>query len=267
MANEQLSNLKTLLASATSLVDGMIAVQTTSVNSTPIIPPEVNHPTPPIVAPPAPSPATYIKDGIELVPSDNPDMCPAWAVQPSGFSLTGWPRIVRTDGVGFGGSGVNYQTRGPLNRKFRSGMAGYVFGHQPNMSVFDTSNGHDGNPPQPGYTVKGWPLRYTFDQNGKMIGTPTIWDGENAFNTEEELYAWAAADEARRTAQAGPQPTTTRRELYNSYTSKQALLDDIIATAFSYGVLLDNVSVHNGFGPADSFMTQHDGSIVKGKRA
>lgn len=196
------------------------------------------------------------QDGIDLIPDDDPRMCAALAEQPPGYSLTGWPRIVRTPG------GVNYQAWAPLNKRFISGMYAHVFGHQKGTSVFTTQNGHTLKPPRADSSPAGWPINYTTNPTtGELIGTPTYYCGDSGYNSEDELEAHVKMLEDYAAKTAAPKPTVQgRTEPLDSYPSKAALVADLQALAFAYAVLLDGSGVWTGFGPATSYITQ--GSMV-----
>lgn len=201
------------------------------------------------------------QDGIELIPDDDPRMCAALAVQPNGYSLTGWPRIVRTPG------GVNYQAWGPLNKRIISSMYAHVFGHQAGTSVFTGQNGHTLNPPRADSSPNGWPIQYTVNPvSGELVGTPTYYSGDGSYNSEEELEAHVKMLEDYRSSMAKPKPTVQgRTEPLDSYSSRDKLIEDLHGLSFGVAVLLDGQSVWTGFGPALSYVTQGDGSVRRGQ--
>ncbi len=103
-------------------------------------------------------------------------------------------------------AGCRVMAKAPLNPNWETTQAGHVFFKVGGPYVMaDPSNGDDGVPPQPLRTPHNWPLRYTFDMAGKMIGTPTVTTGGAAFNNDEECDAYIADVKAKRAAQEAAQ--------------------------------------------------------------
>lgn len=59
-----------------------------------------------------------------------------------------------------------------------------------------------------------------------------------------------------------PQPVPVEsNELQGSYPTDTALREFIVRTQYNGAVVLDDVQIHGGFGPAAQFTTQIDGSV------
>ena len=99
-------------------------------------------------------------------------------------------------------AGCRVMLKAPLNPRWETTQAGHVFFKVGGPYVMaDPSNGDDGTPPQPLRTPHHWPLRYTFDRDGKVLGTPTVTTGGSAFNNDAEIDAFIVEVDAKRAAQ------------------------------------------------------------------
>jgi len=82
-------------------------------------------------------------------------------------------------------------------------------------------------------------------------------DGSNWPEAADQFFNGAAYDAAR-TGKEPPKPNITLRERYGS---PAELVIALSAGPYQYAVLLNGASLHTGFGPADQFYTQADGSV------
>ena len=182
-----------------------------------------------------------------------PDPDPTRGSTLEGQDMTKWPRFMHVD------QGCNVTAWGPINRKWKASGWWNVFGTGKN-AILDGSNGHDAKPVQPDYTAAGFPITYTLDPNTKaVIGTGTVGHDGHGFSNDAEVLAYIAAQEAAAAATPTPTPVTA---LADTYPNKTALL--AACENFTYGVLLDGASVHDGFGPPDEYVTKGDGTVAKG---
>lgn len=204
-------------------------------------------------------------------PSDAAASVAAAVTLPASAPPGAMPQLVTIDGV-------QYRLDAPLNAAYRPSMTARIFGKPPHF-VGDPSNGKQGGLPT--RSAAGYPLYYA-TAGGHVVGTPTVLQGDQSFNSDEEVAAYnakttanpaqqaqAAADWARLDAayqaHVAAAPPPERTSLAATYASAAALAADLAALHFTGGVTLDGVVINSGSGKADgspwAYTTQPDGSV------
>lgn len=226
----------------------------------------------------APTPAAPANPPVAVDPPPATTAAAASPAQPAaggGGTETPYPKIVAVHGV-------NMRLDAPVSADYRPSMTAWIFGHQANTFVGEPSNGAKVGMPL--RSAAGYPLFYAIGGDGKVVGTPSVLQGDQQFNSDAEVTAFNAtttqtpeqaaqqsADWARVTAAIGAQTPphapvpAARTQLEATYANAAALKADIVALKFTGAVTLDGAVINSGFGKPDgspyAYATQPDGSV------
>jgi len=167
----------------------------------------------------------------------------------AGPDADGFPKIIEV-------GGVHILAKAPIDPRWKPSMTAYIFGHQAGTNVFDVANGDEAIPYQPLRSPAGFPLVYSLTPDNQVVGTATILHGDSAFSSDAEVLQMLGAEP----------PPARPHTMAETYPNRAALVADAELDAFA--VKLDGVPIQTAqskFGPAQSYVTNPDGSISKGR--